>query len=164
MFMRFLMVIFLAGLLGCSNKPGDADLAKHFNDSFAESFRQIGIDFSEYVEASSFKVTSSYEDGNFYVVKAIPKIKIKKDLDAGALQSFETKAGMMVVYVYPVIFMLENLKQFDAGQINEQQMMLRLRSAINLKPEGILKTGDLFSGLEGEYKFRRTDQGWQAVK
>lgn len=163
MYKRFLMAFLFVGLMGCAGKPGDADLAKSFNGSF-EGFKQVGVDLSEYIEASSFDVADSYEDGKFYVVKATPSIRIKKDIDAAAVQSFEDKAGMMAIYVFQTINMLETLGKYDAGQIDQQQMMAGLRTAHMSKPEGILKSGDSFSGLESEYKFRKTDNGWMAVE
>ncbi|WP_404417792.1 hypothetical protein [Marinospirillum sp.] len=164
MYKQLLLLVLFITLVGCGGgKPNESDLEKSFNESF-DGFKQAGIDLSQYIEASSFDISDSYEDGRFYVVTATPKINIKKSLDNAAIQSIDEQAGELSSYIFVTIKMLEELSKYDAGQINQQEMMANLQTAHLEKPEGILKAGTTFYGLESEYKFRKTDNGWMAVE
>jgi len=151
-------------LSGCGGgKPGNEDLEKSFNDSF-QAFKQAGVDMSEYFKASSFEVSDSYEEGKFYVVKATPTVKIIKNLDETAIAAIKEKTGMLSGHVIQIINMFEILKKYDDGELDEQKMMQELRLSQIRKPEGTLMSGNEFSGLESDYKFRKTDNGWMAVE
>lgn len=148
-------------LVACgSNKPSEKDLEKSFNSSF-DNFKEVGLDLGQYVTADGFKVTNSYENGNFYIVKAIPKIKITKSLDSNAIQGIQSQLGLNAPHVIQMIKMLEVMESYDKGDINKQQMRAEL--SVMPLPKGTLMAGDTFSGLESEYKFRKTDNGWMAV-
>lgn len=155
-----LLLIFV--LAGCGGKPGKDDLTKSFNGSF-ENFKQVGVDFGQYFEPSKFEITNSYVDGEFYIVKAIPTISIKKDLDEGAIGQIKERTGLLYGPVMLTINMFETLKKYDSGGIDQQEMMREMRTAQLRTPEGSLKSGDRFKGLESDYKFRKTDNGWMAV-
>ena len=96
------LALVLLGLTGCTNKPGDEDLTKSFNESF-EGFKKVGVDLNQYIEASSFEVVDSYQDGKFYVVKAIVNIEVKKDLDKSAIDEIKKKTGMLSAHILQTI-------------------------------------------------------------
>lgn len=159
----FITILFSFILTGCSGKPGNDDLTKSFNKSF-EGFKQVGVDLGQYLEPSGFDVSDSYEEGQFYIVKAIPIISIKENLDSASIKEIKEKTGMLSVYVIQMINMFEILKKYDTGEINQQKMAQELKLSQVREPEGLLKSGDEFKGLESEYKFRKTDNGWLAVE
>lgn len=156
----FALLIFV--LTGCGGKPGKNDLTKSFNESF-ENFKQIGVDLGQYIEASDFEIIDSYAEGEFYIVKAIPIISVKKDLDEGGIGQIKERTKLLYGPVMLMINMFETLKKYDSGGIDQQEMMREMRMAQYRKPEGSLKSGDRLKGLESTYKFRKTDNGWMAV-
>ena len=151
-------------LTGCSGgKPGNDDLEKSFNESF-QGFKRVGVDMGQYLKASNFEVLDSYKEGRFYVVKAIPTIKIIKNLDAAAIEAIEEKTGMLSGHIIQVVNMFEIFKKYNDGELDEQKMMQELRLSQIRKPEGTLTSGDEINGLASDYKFRKTDNGWMAVE
>lgn len=160
----YIFTILLTILLtGCGGKPGNEDLEKSYNGAL-EAFKPVGVDMSQYLKASSFEVSDSYEEGKFYIVKATPTVKIIKSLDKAAIDAIKEKTGIFSTHIVQIINIFEILKKYDDGDLNEQKMMQQLSLSQIRKPEGTLISGDEFSVLESDYKFRKTDKGWMAVE
>ncbi|WP_027330331.1 hypothetical protein [Marinimicrobium agarilyticum] len=159
---KCLALVLAVVLSGCSGKPSDEDLSETFIQAFA-GFEAVGFDMSEYMEPASWEIIDSYEEGNIYVLDAIARIRIKKNIDESEISRIKESLGMHSGYPLQVIRMYELTKKYDAGEITKQDLVSELSFPDD--PEGTLAKGDVFSLVEpSEYKFRKTDNGWRAVE
>jgi len=155
-----LAMLLLFGLNGCSDsKPTEEDVVKSANQAIL-AFKEMGYgipdDLDSYIEIDSANITDSYQKGDFYIVKAIPHITIKEDLDKAIIKSKFHDA-----YTGQVIALMEGIKKYQDGIIKKGALALIMRVA---SPDGSLRDGDEFDGLESTYKFRKTDNGWREVE
>ena len=149
-------MLFLFGLSGCGDsKPSEEDVLKSAQSSIT-AMKEAGYDLSPYIEIDDVKITDSYKQGNFYIMKVVPHIEINEDIDKKVI-----KSKFHGAYVQQVIAIFESIKKYQDGKINKAQLQGLMRIGI---ADGSLKDGDEFDGLESTYKFRKTDNGWRAVE
>jgi hypothetical protein len=150
-----LALVLMIGLSGCGDsKPSEDDVLKSAQTSVS-AFKDMGYDVQSYVNIDAVEITDSYKQGNFYIMKVIPHIEVEKDITKQVL-----KTKLNNAYVKQVIAIFESIKKYQNGDVNKAQLQGLMRIGI---PEGTLKDGDEFNGLESTYKFRKTDNGWRAV-
>lgn len=158
-----LLVLALVVLTGCGDsKPSTEDLENSFYSGF-EPGKKVGVDLTEYFEVDSFEILESFGNEKGYVFKLVPSIKVKKSISKEKYKEVSNELGTYAEAFTIPVKMLEILNKHSSGELSYQDMIANLGGVYGYEYEGKLEKGDVFSGTESTYKFRKTDQGWMPV-